>query len=132
MKRFLMIVLAIFLLGVFSGCDRAEDVIENKIDTIEENLEQKVNDAANALVPSDAAGNFTPVDPSQLISLEEAQNIALEHAGVRAEDAVGIHTVLQIDDGRQEYEVDFRVGHLEYEYEIDAATGEILSTDIDN
>jgi len=78
MKRFLMIVLAVFLLGVFSGCDRAEDVIENKIDTIEENLEQKVNDAANALVPPDAAGNFTPVDPSQLISPEEALNYATE------------------------------------------------------
>lgn len=132
MKRFLCLFLTVLLLWVFAGCDRAEDVIENKIDTIEENLEQKVNDAANALVPPDAAGNFTPVDPSQLISPEEAQNIALEHAGVRAEDAVGVHTVLQIDDGRQEYEVSFRVGHLEYEYEIDAATGTILSTDIDD
>ena len=121
------------LLLVLSGCGIVEDVIENKVDAIEETLEQKVNDAANALIgPSGAAGGFTPIDPSQLISPEEAQAIALEHAGISAEDAVGLHTVLQIDDGRQEYEVTFREGHLEYEYEIDAATGKILSFDKDD
>lgn len=132
MKRFLCLFLAVLVLSVFAGCDRVEDTIENKVDSIEETLEQKVNDAANALIPSDTAGNFTPVDPSQLISPEQAQNIALEHAGVTSDEAVGLHTVLQIDDGRQEYDVTFRVGHLEYEYEIDAATGKILSTDIDD
>ena len=132
MKRFMTLLLAVLVLSVFAGCDRVEDAIENKVDTIEETLEQKINAAANALTPTDAAGAFTPVDPSQLISPEEAQAIALEHAGVTAEKAVGLHTVLQIDDGRQEYEVEFRVGHLEYDYEIDAATGTILSADMDN
>lgn len=132
MKRLWILFLAVLALLAFAGCDRVEDTIENKVDSIEETLEQKVNDAANALIPSDAAGSFTPVDPSQLISPEQAQNIALEHAGVPSDEAVGLHTVLQIDDGRQEYEVTFRVGHLEYEYEIDAATGKILSTDIDD
>lgn len=132
MNRLFTLLLCGAVLFAFAGCGRVEDAIENKMDSIEETLEQKVNDAANALVPPDAAGSFTPVDPSQLISPEEAQAIALEHAGVKAEDAVGLHTVLQIDDGRQEYDVEFRVGHLEYEYEIDAVTGQILSTDIDS
>lgn len=132
MKQLFCIGMILVFLLAFAGCDRVEDAIENKVDSIEETLEQKVNDAANALTPTDAAGAFTPVDPSQLISPEEAQAIALEHAGVTAEEAVGLHTVLQIDDGRQEYEVEFRVGHLEYDYEIDAATGTILSADMDN
>lgn len=136
--RFLLALLLVTALGIFAGCgalaaiDRAEDAIENKVDAAEDALEQKVNDAANALIGSDAAtGNFNPVDPAQLITPEEAQSIALEHAGIQAEDATGLHTILQIDDGRQEYEVEFRSGHLEYDYEIDAATGTILSFDTD-
>lgn len=133
MRRIFVLLFALAMLVVFAGCDRVEDTIENKIDAIEETLEQAVNDSANALLSPDAApGSYTPVDPAQLISPEDAQNIALEHAGVRAEDAVGVHTVLDIDNGRQEYDVEFRVGHLEYEYEIDALTGTILSTDIDS
>lgn len=133
MKRLIILALAVLILSVFAGCDRVEDTIENKVDAIEETLEQKINDAANALSdPNADAGSFTPVDPSQLITPEQAQTIALEHAGVKAEDALGLHTVMQIDDGRQEYEVEFRVGHLEYEYEIEAATGKILSFDKDS
>ena len=132
MKRFIIFLLAISVLAVFSGCGRVEDTLENQIDIIEETLEQKVKDSVDTLSPSETAGSFTPVDPSALISPEDAQNIALEHAGVTAEEATGLHAVMDIDDGRQEYDVEFRVGHLEYEYEIDAATGKILSTDIDN
>ena len=132
MKRFIIFLLAISALAAFAGCDRVEDTLENQIDIIEETLEQKVKDSVDTLSPSETTGSFTPVGPSALITPEDAQNIALEHAGVTAEEATGLHTVMDIDDGRQEYDVEFRVGHLEYEYEIDAATGKILSTDIDN
>ena len=132
MKRFIIFLLAISVLAAFAGCGQVEDTLENQIDIIEETLEQKVKDSVDTLSPSETAGSFTPVDPSALISPEEAQNIALEHAGVTADEVTGLHTVMDIDDGRQEYDVEFRVGHLEYEYEIDAATGKILSTDIDN
>lgn len=148
--RFLFVFVLVLALTVFSGCgalaaldraedvienrmDAAEDAIENKVDAAEDALEQKVNEAANALLgPDTATGNFTPADPSQLITHEQAQEIALEHAGVDGADAVGLHTELQIDDGRQEYEVLFRVGHIEYEYEIDAVNGTIVSYDRDD
>jgi len=132
MKRLFALLLCGSVLFAFAGCNRVEDTLENHIDAIEETLEQKVNDAVNSLSPSESNGSFTPVDPSALISPEEAQNIALKHAGVTAEEVTGLHSVMDIDDGRQEYDVEFRVGHLEYEYEIDAATGKILSSDIDN
>lgn len=132
--RLLPTLALVLAMTVFCGCraiDRAEDALENKADRIEDAVEQKVNDAANALLgPDTATGNFTPAD--QLITPEEAQAIALKDAGISAEDATGLHTVLQIDDGRQEYDVDFRVGRLEYDYEIDAVTGTILSKDVDD
>ena len=65
------------------------------------------------------------------IGAEKAKAIALNHAGVSASNAVFLHAKLDYDDGRRTYEVEFYSGSKEYDYEIDAATGEILSYDFD-
>ncbi len=131
MKKLIVYILVCFVL--LSGCNAAKDILENKADALEETIEQKFNEAANALQNANPiTGNYTPVAPSTLISPEEAQQIALDHAKLSADEVLGIHTVVQIDNGRQEYEVTFRSGHLEYEYEIDAVTGTVLSVEIDD
>ena len=65
----------------------------------------------------------------------KAQEIALAHAGVKAADATITKSKLDYDDGRQVYEIEFVVssgtGYTEYDYEIDAATGKIVSYDYD-
>ena len=65
----------------------------------------------------------------------KAQEIALAHAGVKAADATVTKSKLDYDDGRQVYEIEFVVssgtGYTEYDYEIDAATGKIISYDYD-
>ena len=65
----------------------------------------------------------------------KAQEIALAHAGVKAADATVTKSKLDYDDGRQVYEIEFVVssgtGYTEYDYEIDAATGKIVSYDYD-
>lgn len=138
MKKLFCLMLVLTFLLTFTGCrslDRAEDTVENKVDAVEDAAEQKVNDAANALLnpnPNAPAENYTPMDPSKLITLEHAQDIAILHAGVDQSEVTGLHTTLEIDDGRQEYEVEFRVGHWEYEYEIDAVNGTVLSWDKDD
>ena len=65
------------------------------------------------------------------IGAEKAKEIALAHAGVNAANAVFLHAKLDYDDGRRVYEVEFYSGAQEYDYEIDAATGNILSFDFD-
>lgn len=60
------------------------------------------------------------------ISTEEAQNIALEHAGVKEADVVRLYAERDWDDGYTYYDVTFRYEDYEYEYEIDAKTGEIF------
>ena len=61
------------------------------------------------------------------ISQEEAEAIALEHAGVAEADASFYRVEQDRDDGRSVYEVEFTAGGTEYDYEIDSGTGEILS-----
>lgn len=63
------------------------------------------------------------------ISAERAKEIALADAGVAAADAVFLRAQLDWDDGRAEYEVEFYSGNMEYDYDIDALTGAIRSSD---
>ena len=64
-----------------------------------------------------------------------AKEIALTHAGVKAADATITKSKLDYEDGRQVYEIEFYVsgssGYTEYDYEIEAATGKIVSYDHD-
>lgn len=66
-----------------------------------------------------------------LIPEEEAKSIALKDAGLTEGQISDIRIRLEKDDGIQQYEVEFYAGDKEYDYEIDAASGNILSKDMD-
>lgn len=65
------------------------------------------------------------------ITEDEALEAALQHAGVAARDICRPWVHLDNDDGRQVYEVEFCVGWTEYSYDVDAATGRIVSGEAD-
>ena len=62
----------------------------------------------------------------QDIGYAKAKSIALNHAGVSENTAYDIDVELDDEDGTFVYEVEFKSGNMEYDYEIDAATGAIL------
>lgn len=68
---------------------------------------------------------------SGYISADRAKEIALAHAGVKVSDAVFLLAKLDWDNGRTLYDVEFYCGSTEYDYDVDALTGEILSYDHD-
>lgn len=73
-----------------------------------------------------SAGAGNSADSSASITVEQAKEIALNHAGQTA-DAVYFEKAKQdYDDGLQVYEIEFIAGDTEYEYEIDAKTGDIV------
>ena len=59
------------------------------------------------------------------ITEAQAKDIALKHAGVTAQQANFTKMKLNRDFGRSEYELEFFVGNVEYDYEIDAADGTV-------
>lgn len=71
----------------------------------------------------------TDGEGAQTISREEAQQIALKHAGVTAEQVRFLETELDRDDGAVHYDVDFEKDGYDYDYEIDAKTGKILKAE---
>lgn len=64
-----------------------------------------------------------------VIGKQKAQEIALADAGVAAEDALHLIVKPDWDDGVRIYEVEFYTASQEYDYEIHAETGGILSRD---
>lgn len=68
-------------------------------------------------------------ESSSLIGVDRAKSIALEHAGLSESDVKFSKAKLEKDDGKRIYEIEFHVGNMEYEYEIDAKSGKILDYD---
>ena len=60
------------------------------------------------------------------VTLEEAKQIALDHAGVAAEDAVFTKAHHDHEDGRVVADIEFYVGETEYDYDVDITTGEVV------
>lgn len=52
-------------------------------------------------------GNQVPINSSNDIGAEQAKRIALEHFGVKAEDAKFLQVQKDYDDGRSVYEIEF-------------------------
>lgn len=95
-----------------------------EIDAITGNILSMDRELDDFIVPGNPSGTGT-------ISADRAKEIALADAGVSAGSVVFTKVKLDWDDGRMVYEVEFYSGTTEYEYEIDAATGKILSVERD-
>ena len=79
-----------------------------------------------------AALNSPAELPEQLLTVEEAQAIALEHAGFAPDQVSFLRTEPELRDRVPHYDVEFREGRWEYDYEIHAETGEVLSFEKDD
>ena len=87
--------------------------------------------APAAASPSPSAGQTTG-GQAAAVTEEQARETALSHAGLTADQVTFVRSKLDRDDGRLMYDVEFYTsGYKEYDYEIDASTGEILSYDYD-
>ena len=67
----------------------------------------------------------------KFIGIDTAKNIALGHAKLAETDIRGLEVELDREDGIIIYEVEFKYKGLEYEYEINATTGEIMDWEIE-
>ena len=94
---------------------------------------QKPASASNETTkPSDQKP--APSGTVQDIGYAKAKSIALNHAGLRENQAYDMDIELDDEDGKLIYEVEFKSGNMEYDYEIDAASGAILKheTELDD
>ncbi len=81
--------------------------------------------------PGNTADKAQPNTDKSLIGHARAEEIAFQHAGVSRSQVRKLETELEFEKGVSYYEVEFKVGTTEYEYEIDAYSGKILDYEIE-
>ena len=142
MKTKLLIVslLTVALLLAFTGCSQATaqenlnsagNMVRSGVDAAEDMVENAVSGTVST-ESAGAAVQPTTAAAAAAVTKEEAEAIALEPAGFTADQVSWLHTEYEEDNGVPQYEVDFHQDRWEYEYEIDAETGAILSYDRDD
>lgn len=82
--------------------------------------------SATGKVRPTAPANGSSVYDGEHIGAERAKQIAIDHAGVSESDIRKLKIKKDREYGRTVYEVEFKLGEFEYDYDIDAATGEIV------
>ena len=75
----------------------------------------------------------TEAAQSAYIGAKKAKSIALKDAGFKEKQCryVDVELDLDPDDGPAHYDVDFKVDSREFEYDINAVTGEIMSHEVE-
>ena len=122
--------LAALALGILSGCVNASarqpDAPVNPTETPASDVPATANEPAEA--PT-LKVTEVPAPPSGQLTKEESIAIALAHAGLSESQVTRLKAEFDYDDGRPEYDVEFKYDGWEYEYEIHAESGKILSYD---
>ena len=122
MKRKLPVLVGLGILGLLvmlSACSPAG--LEQKLEQFEEQVEQKLEAAQNT------AASILPTAAPGMLTAADAESIAFAHAGLQGQTISRIKTQYEQDNRIPHYEVEFYHNGIEYNYEIHAETGEILS-----
>ena len=101
--------------------------IDNTPIMIEDNNTQTIiqNDSIQSSV------NDVNANTEAKYTIEQAKEIALKHANLTSDQVMFGKCVMDYEYGTQSYEIEFYKDYLEYSYEINANTGEIISFEQD-
>ena len=108
-----------------------EDIVDyDSDDSIWENIVEAIEDIDED-DEKNTVSTSAAINSAKNISVEDAKQIALAHAKIAQSSVTFIKAELDTEDGRQVYDIEFYSGNTEYDYEIDAISGEIVSSDMD-
>ena len=99
-----------------------------EIDAVSGAILSADRDIENYVIPTQPSTTATNTQSSE-ISVERAKQIALSHAGVGS--ARFKKAKLDYENGIKVYEIEFKVGNLEYEYDINVSNGAIISSSVE-
>lgn len=130
-RLFAALVIALLIIPMMTGCSLR--TLEAQLEAVEETIDTALNNAENAaeavLLDVVAPATAPVTQPPARLTEEEAKAAALAHAGLTADQVKFSRTEFEYDDGRPEYEVEFRKDDTEYDYTIHAETGAVLKYD---
>lgn len=127
-------IIAVMAVGVFTGCGNRGTAQMNSATA---NTAESQNSGTANSAQSDDQSTVGTDDQSgtnsgaQDIGEDAALQAALEAAGIREAEASRVRVSMDRDDGRVVYDVRFDVDQTEYDYEVLASDGQIVSSDVE-
>ena len=95
--------------------------------TVNKKYEYEINASNGQVLDFETETIKSVTSPStNYIGETKAKSIAFNHAGIDIDDATLIKIVLDNENGVKVYEIEFTSGQYEFNYEINAITGDIL------
>lgn len=84
--------------------------------------------AEAASVPESSTSTATGSNLPELIDVQAAKLAAYSHAGIAEKDAQSVKTALKLDGLKLVYEIQFTANKYDYDYTVDAVSGDIISS----
>ena len=114
-KKLIIFFMAAMVMAVGAGCSSGDD------DTAQQSTAAQTT----------ASAQTTAAAQQNVIGDAKAKQIALDRvSGAKESDLTKFH--LETDDGRQVYEGEIRYNDKEYEFEIDAVSGDVVNWEEDS
>ena len=130
MKKIIALAFSLVLILSLVACGKNNNLgnnISNGASSIVSDTESIISDITGNN-SSNNNNNSNNNSASAKISRDEAKTIALKHAELDEKNVTGLDIDLDRDNGSLEYEIEFHSGGMEYDYDINATTGEIINS----
>ena len=126
-------IVSIFLVGC-NNSNVSDNGKNNNNDSSNSINDSVVNDnnSNNSIDNADINNNSSVNNgTNNKITIEQAKEIALQHAGLTSDQVLFLRSEYDIDDGVGKYDIEFNYNGREYSYEISTNNGDILSYEQD-
>lgn len=133
MKKIIVLALSLIFILSLTACGRAMNDVTSDVESMGDSVVSGAESAADKITngTESTAKNVENNSMNLMagITAKDAKDAALSHAGLSESQISDVEIDLDRDNGKLIYEVDFNSGNIEYDYDIDAETGEVISAD---
>lgn len=88
--------------------------------------------ANNSINKNEEVSTIGSASTSKYISIDMVKDIVFKHAKVENKNIVNLEIEYDYENGNMIYDVEFDCNNIEYDYEVDAVSGKILESEIEN
>lgn len=88
--------------------------------------------ANNSINKNEEVSTIGSASTSKYISIDMVKEIVFKHAKVENKNIVNLEIEYDYENGNMIYDVEFDCNNIEYDYEVDAVSGKILESEIEN
>ncbi len=132
MKKIIALTFVFALVMSLTACGGMMGDVTSDVESMGDSIisgTQSTVDKATEGVESMIGGEEKSMDLMAGITAKHAKETALRHAGLDESQVSDVDVDLDRENGKLIYEVDFISGNTEYDYDINAETGEVISAD---